>query len=298
MVQKLSANSAAEARRAAAPHMHRHDHDDSHHDHDHDDADLPHSKSALISARRLSFRRNGRDILIGVNVEISADEIVTLIGPNGAGKTSLVKLLLCLERPDRGEIIRKAGLVLGYVPQRFDIDRAIPLTVTRFLGLGREASDEAADAVLNEVGAGRIGDNQVSQLSGGELQRVLLARALLREPGILVLDEPVRGVDFAGEADLYRLISRLRSKRGVGILLVSHDLHVVMGQSDRVICLNRHVCCSGRPQSVAQDPEYTRLFGPQAATAFAVYQHSHDHTHDLSGDALHGAHIQSDSDEA
>lgn len=296
MVQKMSANNAVGVEHLRGAHEHHHDHD--HHDHGYDDVDLPHSDDALISARRLSFRRNGRDILTGVNIEISSDEIVTLIGPNGAGKTSLVKLLLGLERPDRGEIIRKSGLVLGYVPQRFDIDRAIPLTVTRFLGLGRELTEEAAAEALSEVGAGRIGDNQVSQLSGGELQRVLLARALLREPGVLVLDEPVRGVDFAGEADLYRLISRLRSKRGIGILLVSHDLHVVMGQSDRVVCLNRHVCCSGRPQSVAQDPEYTRLFGPQAATAFAVYQHTHDHTHDLSGDALHGAQSHSDREEA
>jgi zinc transport system ATP-binding protein len=138
--------------------------------------------------------------------------------------------------------------------------------------------------VLGEVGAGQLGDRQLSELSGGELQRVVLARALVRAPDVLVLDEPVRGVDYVGEAELYTLIGRLRSEHGFGVLLVSHDLHVVMAQSDRVVCLNRHVCCSGVPQSVAQHPEYARLFGPQAARAFGLYHHSHDHRHDLAGE--------------
>jgi zinc transport system ATP-binding protein len=306
MTQKMPAARAALARRPEDTHVsaHRHNHDDHDHEHDHfhrhthDHESPPLSETALISARRLSYRRNSRDILVDVDVDLSADEIVTLIGPNGAGKTTLVRILLGLESPDRGEVVRKDGLVLGYVPQRFDLDRAIPLTVNRFLGLGRDTSEDANEDVLNEVGAGRIGEHQVSQLSGGELQRVLLARALLREPAALVLDEPVRGVDFIGEADLYRLIGRLRTKRGLGILLVSHDLHIVMSQSDRVVCLNRHVCCSGRPHSVAQDPEYARLFGPQAAHAFALYQHSHDHTHDITGDTVHGMHAGSGTDEA
>jgi zinc transport system ATP-binding protein len=138
--------------------------------------------------------------------------------------------------------------------------------------------------VLGEVGAGQLGERQLSELSGGELQRVVLARALARSPSVLVLDEPVRGVDYVGEAELYTLIGRLRAEHGFGVLLVSHDLHVVMAQSDRVVCLNRHVCCSGVPQSVAQHPEYARLFGPQAARAFGLYHHSHDHRHDLAGE--------------
>ncbi len=195
-----------------------------------------------------------------------------------------MRALLGLEPLDRGEIRRKPGLVVGYAPQRFDIDHAIPLTVARFVALGRRATPEEITRVLGDVGAGSLAARQLSELSGGELQRVVLARALIRSPDLLVLDEPVRGVDYAGEAELYTLIGRLRMERGFGVLLVSHDLHVVMAQSDRVICLNRHVCCSGVPQSVAQHPEYARLFGPQAARAFGLYHHRHDHSHDLAGE--------------
>jgi zinc transport system ATP-binding protein len=252
------------------------------HDHHHDHPEigatpLSHSADALLSARSLWLTRSGRAILQGVDIDIAQGEIVTLIGPNGAGKTTLVRVLLGLEAPDQGTIQRKPGLVVGYVPQRFDVDRAIPLTVERFVQLGRRAEEEETSRVLAD-------DRQLSELSGGELQRVVLARALVGSPAILVLDEPVRGVDHAGEAELYSLIGRLRSERGFGVLLVSHDLHVVMAQSDRVICLNRHVCCSGVPQSVAQHPEYARLFGPQAARAFALYHHHHDHRHDLAGE--------------
>ncbi|HEY5828756.1 MAG: ATP-binding cassette domain-containing protein [Hyphomicrobiaceae bacterium] len=268
----------------ARPVVHDHgDHD--HHDHPHYDGPaLAHDAGALISARSLWLSRSGRTILQGVDIDIAAGEIVTLIGPNGAGKTTLVRVLLGLESPDKGKTVRKPGLVVGYVPQRFELDRAIPINVARFVELGRGAEDEEIERMLADVGAGRIGDRQLSDLSGGELQRVLLARALIRSPDVLVLDEPVRGVDYAGEAELYNLIGKLRSEKGFGVLLVSHDLHVVMAQSDRVVCLNRHVCCSGIPQSVAQHPEYARLFGPQAARAFGLYHHSHDHRHDLAGE--------------
>jgi zinc transport system ATP-binding protein len=264
---------AAESETTRRPHD---SHEHSRHHHAHDDAAPPlaHDADALIGARSLWLTRAGRAILQGVDIDIGAGEIVTVIGPNGAGKTTLVRVLLGLEAPDKGTTRRKPGLVIGYVPQRFDIDRAIPLTVARFVHLGRRAEDEEIVKALTEVGAG----------PRGELQRVLLARALIRSPDLLVLDEPVRGVDYTGEAELYNLIGRLRSERGFGVLLVSHDLHVVMAQSDRVICLNRHVCCSGVPQSVLQHPEYARLFGPQAARAFALYQHRHDHRHDLAGD--------------
>ncbi len=245
---------------------------------------LAHDADALISARSLELARGGRAILQGIDIDIRAGEIVTVIGPNGAGKTTLVRVLLGLETPDAGAIVRKEGLAVGYAPQRFDVDRAIPLTVARFVSMGRRASAEQIARVLGHVGAGALAERQLSELSGGELQRVILARALIREPALLVLDEPVRGVDYAGEAELYTLISRLRSENGFGVLLVSHDLHVVMAQSDRVICLNRHVCCSGVPESVAQHPEYARLFGPQAARAFGLYHHQHDHRHDLAGE--------------
>jgi zinc transport system ATP-binding protein len=268
----------------ADPADHLHDH--RHHDHHHHPRTLPQAPdaSALISARGLNLARDGRPILIDIDIDISAGEIVTVIGPNGAGKTTLVRALLGLEPLDGGEIRRKGGLVTGYAPQRFDIDRAIPLTVARFVALGRAAAAAEIAQVLEDVGAGPLAERQFSELSGGELQRVVLARALIRSPDLLVLDEPVRGVDYAGEAELYTLIGRLKTERGFGVLLVSHDLHVVMAQSDRVMCLNRHVCCSGVPESVAQHPEYARLFGPQAARAFGLYHHHHDHSHDLAGE--------------
>lgn len=240
--------------------------------------------TVLLCGRGLGLVRGGRPLLEAVDIDIRPREIVTLIGPNGAGKTTLVRLLLGLEVPDSGSVHRHADLVIGYAPQRFDIDGALPMTVARFLGLGLGVRPGSVLETLGEVGAAHVLGQQLRSLSGGELQRVVLARALLREPNLLVLDEPVRGVDYAGEAELYTLIGTLRNTRGLGVLLVSHDLHVVMASSDRVLCLNRHVCCSGVPETVAQHPEYVRLFGADAARAFAVYQHHHDHRHDLGGE--------------
>ena len=281
---------SAEASCASAHGAHGHSHGH-HHTHDgkccggHGAAHKrPPGADILISARALALVRGGRTILSDVDLDIAAGEIVTLIGPNGAGKTTLVRALLGLERLNEGEVQRRRGLTIGYVPQRFDIDRTLPMTVTRFLALGEGARQSRIAAVLEEVGAARVAGQQLGELSGGELQRVLLARALLNDPDLLVLDEPVRGVDYVGEAELYTLIGRLRDTRGLGVLLISHDLHIVMGKSDRVICLNRHVCCSGVPETVAQHPEYVRLFGRDEARAFAVYQHRHDHRHDLAGE--------------
>jgi zinc transport system ATP-binding protein len=264
---------------------HNDGHDDGAHDHAAHRPALLQAPAALIAARGLTLTRAGRPILAGVDIDIAPGEIVTVIGPNGAGKTMLVRALLGLERLDGGQVRRRERLVIGYAPQRFDIDRAIPLTVARFVALGRPAATgKEIECALADVGAAPLVERQIAELSGGELQRVVLARALIRFPDLLVLDEPARAVDYAGEAELYTLIGRLRTERGFGVLLVSHDLHVVMAQSDRVICLNRHVCCSGVPQLVAQHPEYARLFGPQAARAFAVYHHQHDHRHDLAGE--------------
>jgi len=238
--------------------------------------------TALLSARGLRLTRNGRELLIDIDLDLHEREIVTLIGPNGAGKTTLVRVLLGLEQPDRGEVRRRPDLRVGYVPQRFDIDAVIPMTVERFLKLGGSNGRARIGAILDEVNAASTRHQQLSQLSGGELQRVVLARALLREPNLLVLDEPVQGVDYAGEAELYDLIGRLRDDHGFGVLLVSHDLHIVMARSDRVVCLNRHVCCSGVPETVAQHPSYMRLFG-DAAPVLGVYRHHHDHSHDVAG---------------
>lgn len=267
----------------------KHDHAHSHHHHHGLESRaglaVQPGVDALIGARGLWLTRSGRTILEDIDLDIGRGEIVTLIGPNGAGKTTLVRVLLGLTTPDRGEVHRSPGLSIGYVPQRFDIDRAIPMTVVRFLALGGSSTPDRIRAIMEEVGASHVLDQQIAGLSGGELQRVLLARALLRDPNLLVLDEPVRGVDYAGEAELYTLIGRLRDDRALSVLLVSHDLHIVMAQSDRVICVNRHVCCSGVPETVARDPSYTRLFGAHAARAFAIYSHQHDHRHDLAGEA-------------
>ena len=261
---------------------HHHGHD--HHDHAHElRQPKPHEASALISGRGLTVKRGRLAVLQSIDIDIGPSEIVTLIGPNGAGKTTLVRALLGIEALTAGSVVRSPELVIGYVPQRFDLDRAIPMTVERFLSLGRARDRKTQQAILEEVGAPSLLDRQFSELSGGELQRVLLGRSLLRNPTLLVLDEPVRGVDFAGEADLYALIARLRTDRGVGVLLVSHDLHVVLAASDRVICINQHVCCHGVPEDVARHPEYARLFGPVAASTFGLYRHAHDHRHDLSG---------------
>lgn len=265
---------------------HHHHHHHGHHHH-HSGCGcggaLPLDMSALISARQLAFARGGRDILSGIDIDIHQGEIVTLIGPNGGGKTTLVKLLVGIETPDSGRIHRAAQCSIGYVPQRFDVERALPMTVARFLALGHDVTNADVMSALEEVGAARTRDTQVSNLSGGEMQRVLIARALLRQPDVLVLDEPVRGVDMIGEADLYNLIGRLRDSRKFAVLLVSHDMHVVMGRSDRVICVNHHVCCSGKPETVSQHPEYARMFGADMARSFGVYRHDHDHTHDLTG---------------
>ncbi|HLS69949.1 MAG TPA: zinc ABC transporter ATP-binding protein ZnuC [Kiloniellales bacterium] len=242
--------------------------------------------SALLAARSIDFARNGRPILESVDISIDAGEVVTLIGPNGSGKTTLLRILLGLQRPDGGQVERRPDLTIGYVPQRLAITSSLPLTTEHFLQLPRRFTRRRVEAALTETGVGHLMKAQVYSLSGGEFQRVLLARALLLEPDLLVLDEPAQGIDFNGQLDLYQLIERVRRERGCGVLLVSHDLHLVMGATDKVICLNRHVCCSGAPASVSRHPEYLALFGPRAAQALAIYHHHHDHRHDIAGEAV------------
>ncbi len=270
-----------------------HDHDCDHdcgHDHDQPRLSAAPDTSALISARRLTVTRQGRDLLQYVDLDLWPGEIVTLIGPNGAGKTTLVKALLGLEDFEQGTVFKRPNLVTGYVPQKFALDPALPLSVEQFLclGLTPSASRDKISATLDEVGTSHVLTNQLYQISGGELQRVLLARALLRVPQILILDEPAQGVDLAGEVELYDLISSLSERYQMSVLLVSHDLHTVMARSNRVICLNRHVCCSGVPDQVSKHPEYERLFGAAAAKSIAIYRHHHDHHHDLSGSPTPG----------
>ena len=241
------------------------------------------SRNPLIEARAAGVRRGGRWILHDVDIKVAGGEVVTLIGPNGAGKTTLVRVLLGLLKPDAGTVRRDETASIGYVPQRVHFDPTLPLTVERLMSLtGRRPAEAVAEA-LEETAVGHLIAARVSDLSGGEFQRVLLARALMRLPNLLILDEPVQGVDYTGEAELYELIGGIVERRGCGVLMVSHDLHIVMAATDRVVCLNRHVCCTGAPEEVVGHDEFRRLFGPNA-TAAAVYRHTHDHVHDLAGE--------------
>ena len=238
------------------------------------------AQGALLSAKDATLRIGGRMILDHVNLDVRAGEIVTVIGPNGAGKSTLVRCMLGLQPLTSGEIVRRNNLRVGYVPQRFSLTPNVPLDVSRLLSLTLRPSEAEIDEALAETGIAHLKGTNVVQLSGGELQRALLARALLRKPEILVLDEPVQAVDFMGEARLYELISAIRKNHGCGILMVSHDLHMVMAESDHVVCLNGHVCCEGGPAAVQQDPEFAKLFGPSAARMIAAYTHHHDHDHE------------------
>ena len=242
--------------------------------------------SAVAVLQGIVCSANGRAILDRVDLTIERGEIVTLIGPNGSGKTTLARILLGLMKPDRGTVWRAPDIVIGYMPQRISLDGSLPLTVNRFLRLTARRRDKNIAQALDEVGTAHLGDSDIGVLSGGELQRVMLARALLREPDLLVLDEPAQGVDFTGQIALYDLIGKIRQRHGCGILTISHDLHLVMAATDRVLCLNHHICCSGEPEAVRRNPEYLALFGPAASAGLAVYAHHHDHDHDLAGDIV------------
>ncbi len=235
--------------------------------------------NSLLTARGLGVRGPSGWLIEGVDISVRKGEIVTLIGPNGSGKSTTVRALLGLIDADAGVIERAPKLSIGYVPQKLSIDWTLPLTVRRFMNLSARHSNHAVDAALDEVGIAEHAAAEVQGLSGGEFQRLLLARAMVGAPDLLVLDEPVQGVDPSGQIALYELIASLRQRHGCAILMISHDLHIVMAETDTVICLNGHVCCSGTPQSVSESPEYRMLFGPRAAEALAVYHHHHDHRH-------------------
>ena len=241
----------------------------------------------LVSLTGAGVYRNGRWLVRGVDFSVRPGEIVTLIGPNGSGKSTSAKMAIGVIKADEGRVERKPGLRVGYVPQRLSVDWTMPLTVRRLLTLTSPLSNTEVEEALEAVGIAHLAGAEVQHLSGGEFQRALLARAMARKPDILVLDEPVQGVDFSGEIALYDLITSIRNSTGCGILLISHDLHVVMAETDTVICLNGHVCCRGTPAAVSRSPEYMQLFGAKAARTLAVYSHDHDHTHLPDGRVLH-----------
>jgi len=240
----------------------------------------------LVDARGLSVRRSGRWLVRDVDLQIARGEIVTLIGPNGGGKSTTAKAILGLIEVDRGKLWRAPGVRIGYVPQQLTIDWTFPLSVRRLMSLTARQSEAAIRRLLAEVGIPHLIDAPVQSLSGGEFQRALLARAIIREPDLLVLDEPVRGIDFNGELAMYDLIAAVRKRLNCGVLLISHDLHVVMAESDTVMCLNTHVCCSGSPEHVAAHSAYRELLGPRAARTLAIYRHHHDHVHAPDGSVV------------
>lgn len=234
----------------------------------------------LIESRDLTVRLGGRTILHGVDFRIGTGEIVTVVGPNGSGKSTFMRALVGAVVPAQGSVTRRAGLRIGYVPQTLHIDPTLPLTVARFLSLPVRRDTAAVAAALAEAGLPEtLAARQITALSGGQFQRVLLARALLADPHILVLDEPTKGLDQPGVAAFYLLIERVRRRLECAVLMVSHDLHVVMSASDRVICINGHICCEGAPTAVSEAPEYRALFGHGTRGALALYQHEHDHHH-------------------
>ncbi|RMF07683.1 MAG: zinc ABC transporter ATP-binding protein ZnuC [Alphaproteobacteria bacterium] len=241
--------------------------------------------TVLLRLQNVSKRFADQTVVDRVSLEVERGEVVSLMGPNGAGKSTLLKIALGLESADTGSVTSPTGTVIGYMPQKVVIDPLFPLTVERFIRLRPGVSRQAALAAADRVGVGGLLHHPAARLSGGETQRVLLARAIARRPDLLVLDEPVQGVDVNGQVELYRLIAALKKEFDCGVLMVSHDLHLVMAATDRVICLNRHVCCSGEPHSIAADPAYQAMFGDGSAQ-FALYAHAHDHSHAVGGDII------------
>lgn len=240
-------------------------------------------KETLVTLRGAGVTRGHRSLVRGVDLTLRRGEIVTLIGPNGSGKSTTAKMVTGVYRPTEGSVTRRAGIRIGYVPQKLAIDWTMPLTVERLMTLTGRHSAAEIDAALEAVGATRLLKAAVQELSGGEFQRVLFARAMIRKPDLLVLDEPVQGVDFSGEVALYELVRSIRDSTQSGILMISHDLHVVMAETDIVICLNGHMCCTGTPSAVKRSPEYLKLFGERAAQTLAIYEHHHDHEHHEDG---------------
>jgi zinc transport system ATP-binding protein len=248
--------------------------------------DRPKPKETLVSLSNAGIRRDGRWLVRGVEFEIARGEVVTLIGPNGAGKSTTAKMAIGVLKADEGSVTRSRDLRIGYVPQKLAIDWTMPLTVRRLMTLTSPIKGAEIVAALEATGIPHLIGSEVRHLSGGEFQRALLARAIARKPDLMVLDEPVQGVDFSGEAALYDLIRTIRNTTGCGILMISHDLHMVMAGTDTVICLNGHVCCRGTPEVVSQNSDYMKLFGGNARS-LAVYNHHHDHTHLPDGRVRH-----------
>ena len=237
----------------------------------------------LVKLNEVGIKQNDKWLVKGVSLEVKKGKIVTLIGPNGSGKSTTAKIALGIYKKIEGQVEKYTNKV-GYVPQKISIDWTLPLRVNDFMLLTESIKDEAVNEALSLTGVVHLKNKNLGNLSGGEFQRVLLARAISKKPDLLVLDEPVQGVDFTGEIALYELIKKISDTLNCGILLISHDLHTVMSATDHVVCLNGHVCCSGTPSDVARNNEYKALFGEQASQTLTHYEHKHDHVHSNDGE--------------
>lgn len=240
----------------------------------------------LVDLNNISVTLANKTILQNISLTLARGKILTLLGPNGAGKSTLVKLILGLIKPTSGKLTKFRSLNIGYVPQKIHLDPSLPITVIRFLKLAPKFKSAHLNDVLEKLGIVSLIKQPMQSLSGGEMQRVLLARALLNQPDLLVLDEPTQGVDLNGQIELYALIEKIRDELACGVIMVSHDLHLVMAKTDHVLCLNTHICCSGSPENVAIHPEFIAMFGRSVAEKIAIYPHHHNHSHDLHGHIL------------
>ena len=240
------------------------------------------NKKTLLQVEKAGLSINSKILVEGVSFEVREGEIVTLIGPNGSGKSTTAKIALGIYKNIMGDV-KKFTNKIGYVPQKISIDWTLPIRVIDFMFLTKDLNNEQISDALNLTGVEHLKQKSLSNLSGGEFQRVLIARAIAKKPELLVLDEPVQGVDFKGEVAIYELIKKISEDLSCGILLISHDLHMVMSATDHVICLNGHVCCSGKPHIVAQDEKFKELFGDRASKVLTLYEHKHDHTHSQDG---------------
>ena len=245
-------------------------------------------KNALISAHNLNVIRNEKAILKNIDVEINKNDFLTIIGPNGAGKTMLLKCLMEFYKPDSGKIIKKPNLRIGYMPQSINIINTMPMSVRNFITVRKKFDEMSFRHVISETETDKVINKQLSVLSGGEMQRVLLARSLLNNPELLILDEPAQNLDVSGQINFYKLLQSIYSKRNLSILMVSHDLHLVMVSTKKVLCLSNHICCVGKPQQITKDPEFISMFGKDMANIMAVYQHSNNYNRHKNNQFLNG----------
>lgn len=240
---------------------------------------------SLVTLEGATIAFDGVPVVDSIDLTVNRGDILTIIGPNGAGKTTLIKAVIGVQPLTSGKLRRARGLTIGYVPQSLHLQPTLPMTVKRFMASTGEPAGACREA-LAETGVEHLLEASVHRLSGGEMQRLLIARALARKPDLLVLDEPAQGVDINGQASLYELIRKLRDRLHCGVIMISHDLHLVMAATDRVICLNQHVCCSGYPEDISRDPGFVEVFGRSVAESLAIYHHHHNHSHDLSGEVI------------